>query len=85
MGEKWSTGNYGLITASGRHDSVFNCPFPSGAQLKECMTAHGYVARFYEAIPAGDYWTFQWTDTAILGGLAVLLTVVTMLLLRRRV
>lgn len=85
MGDKWSTGNYGLITASGGHDSVFNCPFPSGAQLKECMTAHGYVARFYEANPAGDYWTFQWTDTALLGGLAVLLTVVTVLLLRRRV
>ncbi len=44
----------------------------------------GYVARFYEANPAGDYWTFQWTDTAVLGGLAVLLTVVTVLLLRRR-
>ncbi|MFD5794883.1 transporter [Streptomyces diastatochromogenes] len=84
MGDKWSTGTYGLITASGRHDSVANCPFPSGTQLKECMAAHGYVARFYEANPSGDYWTFQWTDTAVLGGLAVLLTVVTMLLLRRR-
>ncbi|MEW1775955.1 transporter [Streptomyces sp. NPDC086777] len=85
MGEKWSTGNYGLITASGRHDSVFNCAFPSGDRLRECMTAHGYVARFYEANPAGDYWTFQWTDTAVLGGLALLLTVLTVLLLRRRV
>ncbi|MFE0329455.1 transporter [Streptomyces sp. NPDC058960] len=85
MGEKWSTGDYGLITATGRHDDVLNCPFPSGAQLKECMAAHGYVARFYEANPAGDYWTFQWTDTAVLGGLAALLTVVTVLLLRRRV
>ncbi|WP_316772625.1 transporter [Streptomyces sasae] len=85
MGEKWSTGTYGLITASGRHDSVFNCAYPSGTQLKECMAAHGYVARFYEANPASDYWTFQWTDTAVLGGLAALLTVVTVLLLRRRV
>jgi hypothetical protein len=85
MGEKWSTGDYGLITASGRHDDVLNCPFPSGSQLKGCMTAHGYVARYYEASPAGDYWTFQWTDTAVLGGLAVLLTAVTVLLLRRRV
>ncbi|MFJ3307542.1 transporter [Streptomyces sp. NPDC086549] len=85
MGEKWSTGTYGLITASGRHDDVLKCPFPSGAQLKECMAAHGYVARFYEANPAGDYWTFQWTDTAVLGGLAVLLTVAAVLLLRRRV
>ncbi|MFI2260931.1 transporter [Streptomyces tubercidicus] len=84
MGEKWSTGTYGLITGSGRHDDVMNCAFPSGAQLKECMTAHGYVARFYKANPAGDYWTFQWTDTAILGGLAVVLTVATVLLLRRR-
>ncbi|MGR6969182.1 transporter [Streptomyces cynarae] len=85
MGEKWSTGVYGLITASGRHDDVLNCPFPSGAQLRECMAAHGYVARFYEANPAGDYWAFQWTDTAVLGGLAAVLTVVTVLLLRRRV
>ncbi|WP_328477545.1 transporter [Streptomyces sp. NBC_00377] len=85
MGEKWSTGTYGLITTGGRHDDVLNCPFPSGAELRECMATHGYVARFYEANPAGDYWTFQWTDTAILGGLAVALTVVTVLLLRRRV
>ncbi|MFC3576960.1 transporter [Streptomyces yaanensis] len=85
MGEKWSTGIYGLITASGRHDDVASCPFPSGTQLKECMAAHGYVARFYKANPAGDYWTFQWVDTAVLGGLAVVLTVVTVLLLRRRV
>ncbi|MFF7129371.1 MULTISPECIES: transporter [unclassified Streptomyces] len=85
MGEKWSTGNYGLITASGRHDDVLHCAFPSGARLRECMAAHGYVARFYEANPAGDYWIFQWTDTAVLGGLAALLTVVTVLFLRRRV
>ncbi|MFJ8107201.1 transporter [Streptomyces sp. NPDC096132] len=85
MGDKWSAGQYGLITASGRRDDVMNCPFPSGAQLRECMDRHGYVARFYEANPAGDYWTFQWADTVVLGGLAVLLTVATVLLLRRRV
>ncbi|MBT2410407.1 transporter [Streptomyces sp. ISL-12] len=85
MGEKWSTGNYGLITASGHRDSVLSCPYPSGAELKECMTRHGYVARFYEANPAGDYWTFQWYDTALFGVLAVALTAVTVLLLRRRV
>ncbi len=85
MGEKWSAGDYGLITATGRHDDVLNCPYPSGTQLKECMAAHGYVARFYEANPAGDYWTFQGIDTAVLGGLAALLTVATVLLLRRRV
>ncbi|WP_225858913.1 transporter [Streptomyces albicerus] len=85
MGEKWSAGHYGLITASGRRDDVMNCPFPSGAQLNECMDRHGYVARFYEANPAGDYWTFQWIDTAVLGGLALLLTALTVLLLRRRV
>ncbi|MFF8191691.1 ABC transporter permease [Streptomyces bobili] len=85
MGEKWSAGNYGLITVSGRRDDVMNCPFPSSAQLRECMAEHGYVARFYEANRAGDYWIFQWTDTAVLGGLALLLTAVTVLLLRRRV
>jgi hypothetical protein len=85
MGEKWSAGHYGLITASGRRDDVMTCPFPSGAELRECMAEHGYVARFYEANRAGDYWIFQWTDTAVLGGLALLLTAVTVLLLRRRV
>jgi hypothetical protein len=85
MGDKWSTGNYGLITASGRRDSVLNCPYPSGRELKDCMAQHGYAARFYEANPAGDYWTIQWYDTALLGGLALALTVVTVLLLRRRV
>ncbi|MEU2286634.1 hypothetical protein ABZ614_32695 [Streptomyces sp. NPDC013178] len=85
MGEKWSTGHYGLITASGRRDDVMNCPFPSGAQPRECMDRHGYVARFYEANPAGDYWMLQWADTAVLGGLALLLTALTVVLLRRRV
>ncbi|MDQ0605093.1 hypothetical protein QF037_009438 [Streptomyces canus] len=85
MGEKWSAGHYGLVTASGRRDDLMTCPFPSGAQLRECMAGHGYVARFYEANPAGDYWTFQWTDTAVLGGLALLLTAITVLVLRRRV
>ncbi|MFE0798590.1 hypothetical protein [Streptomyces sp. NPDC058812] len=35
------------------------------------MAQHGCAARFYEfyeANPAGDYWTFQWIDTALLGG-----------------
>ncbi|MEV1065211.1 transporter [Streptomyces sp. NPDC050263] len=85
MGDKWSAGDYGLITASGRREDVMNCPYPSGARLDACMDRHGYVARFYEANPAGDYWAFQWTDTAVLGGLAVLLTIATVLILRRRV
>ncbi|GGX77228.1 transporter [Streptomyces fructofermentans] len=85
MGDKWSTGNYGLTTASGRKDDVLNCPFPSGNRLEECMADKGYVARFYEANPASDFWAFQWTDTAVLGGLAVLCVAATVLLLRRRV
>jgi hypothetical protein len=85
MGDKWSTGHYGLITGSGRRDSVAECPFPSGRELRECMTGHGYVSRYYEANPAGDYWAFQWADTALLGGLALVLLLVTVLLLRRRV
>ncbi|POX56753.1 transporter [Streptomyces sp. Ru71] len=85
MGDKWSTGHYGLITADGRRASVETCPFPSGGELRRCMEQHHFVARFYEANPAGDYWSFQWTDTALLGGLALLLTLATVLLLRRRV
>ncbi|MFE7954097.1 MULTISPECIES: transporter [unclassified Streptomyces] len=85
MGDKWSTGHYGLITAGGQRSDVDVCPFPSGSELRQCMAQHHFVARFYEANPAGDYWAFQWTDTALLGGLAVLLTLATVLLLRRRV
>lgn len=85
MGDKWSTGHYGLITADGQRSDVDVCPFPSGSELRRCMAQHHFVARFYEANPAGDYWAFQWTDTALLGGLAVLLTLATVLLLRRRV
>ncbi|WP_241195570.1 transporter [Streptomyces sp. ADI93-02] len=85
MGDKWSAGHYGLITASGRREDVTNCPYPSSTQLGECMDSHGYVARFYEANPAGDYWTFQWTDTLVLGVLTIILTTATTLLLRRRV
>ncbi|MFD9287601.1 transporter [Streptomyces sp. NPDC060030] len=85
MGDKWSAGHYGLITASGRREDVANCPYPSSTQLGECMDSHGYVARFYEANPAGDYWTFQWTDTLVLGVLTIILTTATTLLLRRRV
>ncbi|MFE2044153.1 transporter [Streptomyces sp. NPDC059477] len=84
MGEKWSTGTYGMITASGDRDDVLNCPHPSGAELKRCMAENGYVSRFYEANPPGDYWTLQWVDTGILGGAALLLTLATVLVLRRR-
>ncbi|MFF5448694.1 transporter [Streptomyces sp. NPDC012888] len=85
MGDKWSTGHYGMITASGGRESAASCPFPSGTELRQCMDHHGYVARFYEANPASDYWTFQWVDTALLGALALALTAATALLLRRRV
>ncbi|MFD7459662.1 MULTISPECIES: hypothetical protein [unclassified Streptomyces] len=40
--------------------------------------------RFYEANPSGDHWTFQWIDTALLGGLTVALLLGTVLVLRRR-
>ncbi|MGW2050618.1 transporter [Streptomyces sp. NPDC001858] len=85
MGDKWSAGQYGLLTASGDRADLKNCPYNAGAELQSCMDRHGYVARYYEANPAGDYWAFQWIDTAVLGGLAVLLTVATVLILRRRV
>jgi hypothetical protein len=85
MGGKWSAGHYGMITASGRREGIDNCPFPSSPELERCMSQHGYVSRFYEANPVSDYWTFQWTDTALLGGLTVVLLLVTALLLPRRV
>ncbi|MGY1580906.1 hypothetical protein [Streptomyces sp. MN13] len=79
-----ATGEIRLITGSGRRDDVLSCPYPSGGELKKCMADGGYVSRFYEANPAGDYWTFQWIDTALLGGLTVALLLGTVLVLRRR-
>ncbi|MEU9338742.1 transporter [Streptomyces sp. NPDC048290] len=84
MGDKWSTGTYGLITADGRRDSVLNCPYVSGPELRQCMTGKGYVSRYYEANPPADYWAFQWLDTGVLAVAALLLTLATLLLLRRR-
>ncbi|MEV7286944.1 transporter [Streptomyces sp. NPDC093252] len=84
MGEKWSTGTYGLITADGRRDDVMSCPYPSGADLRQCMADNGYVSRYYQANPPSDYWAFQWLDTGILAGAALLLTLATVLILRRR-
>ncbi|MEU6084778.1 transporter [Streptomyces sp. NPDC047108] len=85
MADKWSAGNWGYLTPSGRRESIANCPYPAGRELKECMTGHGYVSRVYSANPPGDYWAFQWIDTAVLAGLAVGLVALTVWRLRRRI
>ncbi|AKZ59752.1 hypothetical protein SAM23877_6707 [Streptomyces ambofaciens ATCC 23877] len=61
-------GPIGPITVSGRREDVRNRPHPSGREPKECMARRGYVARSRAAGPAGDYWSFQWTGTALGGG-----------------
>ncbi len=48
------------------------------------MTWHGCTTRFHEADRAGDHRTFQWAEATLPGGLAVVLVVITVLLLRRR-
>ncbi|MFG2196488.1 transporter [Streptomyces sp. NPDC048639] len=85
MADKWSAGNWGYLTPSGHRESITNCPYPAGRELRECMTDHDYASRVYSANPPGDYWVFQWIDTAVLCGLAIALVAFTVWRLRRRI
>ncbi|MEV0264991.1 transporter [Streptomyces sp. NPDC050617] len=83
VGSAWSTGQFGYIKPSGAEEGIMNCPY-SGAELKQCMAEHGYVARFHKVHPSSDFWPLQWIETAILLGLALALTVLTIRWLRAR-
>jgi hypothetical protein len=51
--------------------------------MNDCMQRLGYELRsIYQ--PANRYWPFQWIEFGIFVGLAAVLTVVAVLMLRRR-
>ena len=52
-------------------------------QMDACMGSLGYRVR-YSYQPASRYWTFQWIEFGIFAGLAALLIVVAVVVLRRR-
>ncbi|MGO4455733.1 ABC transporter permease [Streptomyces sp. M-16] len=85
VGSAWSTGEFGYLTPDGREHSIWNVCQTSGEELRQCMAEHGFVARYHKVYPSGDFWTFQWIDTALYAGGAVLLLTVTVVLLRRRI
>jgi hypothetical protein len=59
------------------------CGAGSREAMNACMDAQGYRLRqVYQ--PASRYWTFQWIEFGIFAGLAVLLVVVAVVVLRRR-
>jgi hypothetical protein len=56
---------------------------PSRHSVDACMQRQGYLVRTtYQ--PAGRYWTFQWVEFGIFAALAAGLTVIAVLVLRRR-
>ncbi|MCX5195267.1 transporter [Streptomyces sp. NBC_00249] len=84
VGSAWSTGEFGYLTPDGREHSIRNVCQYSGEELRQCMAEHGFVARYHKVYPSSDFWTFQWIDSALYTGGAVLLLAVTLLVLRRR-
>ncbi|MFI9720540.1 transporter [Streptomyces sp. NPDC052396] len=84
VGSAWSTGQFGYLDGAGREYSSNRYCQLSGADLKRCMADHGFVARYHKVYPSGDFWVFQWIETAIYLGLAVALVAAVGLTLRRR-
>ncbi|MDJ1136401.1 transporter [Streptomyces iconiensis] len=83
MGDKWSSGNWGYLTPSGKREGIENCTY-TGEELRKCMASHNYVQRFYEANPHSDRWLFQAWETGIFLVLTIALILLTGWLLRRR-
>ncbi|MFC5149916.1 glycosyltransferase family 39 protein [Streptomyces aureoversilis] len=67
----WQT-SWGYLTSDGGTAPATACPVEQDTAA--CMNAHGFSSRFTTAYPPGDFWTFQWLDTAALLTLAVALT-----------
>ncbi len=84
VGSAWSTGEFGYLTPDGREHDI-NTPVcqTSGEELRQCMAEHGFVARYHKVYPSGDFWTFQWIETALYLGLAAVLVALVPYVLRR--
>lgn len=73
----------GYIDAQGhRHDGLVGCT--SGQSLAQCFQANGAQAIFVSYQPADRFWTFQWIETGIYVGFAVLALAATFWLVRLR-
>jgi hypothetical protein len=59
------------------------CGIGSRQASDACMRAHGYAMRTTFQ-PANRYWTFQWIEFGIFAGLAAILVVGAVIVLRRR-
>ncbi|UQW99690.1 transporter [Streptomyces sp. RerS4] len=84
VGSAWSTGEFGYLTPDGREHSIRNVCQTSGEELRQCMAEHDFVARYHKVYPSGDFWTFQWIETALYLGFAAVLVTLTLLVLRHR-
>ncbi|MFJ3879101.1 transporter [Streptomyces sp. NPDC090077] len=84
VGSAWSTGQFGYITPDGREHSIMKVCQTSGDEMRACMAEHGFTGRYHKVYPSGDFWTFQWIDTALYLGAAAALVGLTLLVLRRR-
>ncbi|MFI1969660.1 hypothetical protein BLA24_15535 [Streptomyces cinnamoneus] len=84
VGSAWSTGDFGYLDAAGREYPISRYCQTSGEDLRRCMAENGFVARYHKVHPVGDFWAFQWIETALFLGAAAALVAVTCLVLRRR-
>ncbi|MFF3014414.1 transporter [Streptomyces sp. NPDC057939] len=84
VGSAWSTGEFGYRTPDGREFSIGKWCQTSGEDARRCMEENGFTSRYHKVYPSGDFWTFQWIDTALYLGLAAVLVAVTLAVLRRR-
>ncbi|MFC5722040.1 transporter [Streptomyces gamaensis] len=89
VGSAWSTGDFGFVRADG---SLFPdpsiCPVyssdPTTPPMGRCMTEHGFTGRYHKVFPVGDFWAFQWIETAVYLGVAAVLFAGICVVLRRR-
>jgi hypothetical protein len=84
--QDWILGG-GFIDAHGNKTPSLNCnAVANGENMtpQQCLQASGYRAQYLSYQPADRFWTFQWIETSIYAGIAVLALVATFWLVRRR-
>jgi len=82
--QDWILGE-GFIDAHGNQTPNLNC-HGLGETLTplQCLQASGYRAHYLSYQPADRFWTFQWIETSIYAGIALLALAATFWLVRRR-
>jgi len=74
----------GFIDAHGNKTSGLNCNVAREETPQQCLQASGYRANYLSYQPGDRFWTFQWIESSIYAGIAVLALVATFWLVRRR-